>query len=166
MIFDGIIPHMLSTLPDILIGIVVVLVLSASMSTLASLVLTSSSTLTLDFLKDNVMKDMSEKKQVRTMQVLYCIIGSDRNGSAYIHRTADGNLLGSTCRSVPGTIHVWSLLERRDKSCCMGQLCGRCRDYGSESVLPLYCITDQCRSSCNGSRTDRSTGSECAYTKA
>lgn len=70
MIFDGIIPHMLSTLPDILIGIVVVLVLSASMSTLASLVLTSSSTLTLDFLKDNVMKDMSEKKQVRTMQVL------------------------------------------------------------------------------------------------
>ena len=70
MIFDGIIPHMLSTLPDILIGIVVVLVLSASMSTLASLVLTSSSTLTLDFLKDNVMKDMSEKKQVRTMQVM------------------------------------------------------------------------------------------------
>ena len=61
---------MLSSLPDILIGIVVVLVLSASMSTLASLVLTSSSTLTLDFLKDNVMKDMSEKKQVRTMQVL------------------------------------------------------------------------------------------------
>ncbi len=70
MIYDGIIPYMLSTLPDILIGIVVVLVLSASMSTLASLVLTSSSTLTLDFLKDNVMKDMSEKKQVRTMQVL------------------------------------------------------------------------------------------------
>lgn len=70
MIYDGIIPYMLSTLPDILIGIVVVLVLSASMSTLASLVLTSSSTLTLDFLKGNVMKDMDEKKQVRTMQVL------------------------------------------------------------------------------------------------
>ncbi len=70
MVFDGIIPHMLSTLPDILIGIVVVLVLSASMSTLASLVLTSSSTLTLDFLKDNVLKDMSEKKQVRVMQAL------------------------------------------------------------------------------------------------
>ena len=70
VIYDSIVPHMLSTLPDILIGIVVVLVLSASMSTLASLVLTSSSTLTLDFLKDNIMKDMSEKKQVRTMQVL------------------------------------------------------------------------------------------------
>ena len=70
VIFDGIVPFMLSTLPDILIGVVVVLVLSASMSTLASLVLTSSSTLTLDLLKDNVMKDMDEKKQVRTMQVL------------------------------------------------------------------------------------------------
>ena len=32
--------------------------------------LTSSSTLTLDLLKDNVMKDMDEKRQVRTMQVL------------------------------------------------------------------------------------------------
>ncbi|BDF33808.1 sodium:solute symporter [Lachnospiraceae bacterium] len=70
VVFDSIVPYMLSTLPDILIGVVVVLVLSASMSTLASLVLTSSSTLTLDFLKDNVMKNMSERKQVRTMQVL------------------------------------------------------------------------------------------------
>lgn len=70
VVFDSIIPHMLSLLPDILIGVVVVLVLSASMSTLASLVLTSSSTLTLDFLKGLIMKDMSEKKQVRTMQVL------------------------------------------------------------------------------------------------
>lgn len=70
MAFDGIVPYMLSTLPDILIGVVVVLVLSASMSTLASLVLTSSSTLTLDFLKDNVIKDMSEKKQVKVMQAL------------------------------------------------------------------------------------------------
>lgn len=70
VVFDSIIPHMLSTLPDILIGVVVVLVLSASMSTLASLVLTSSSTLTLDCLKDNVIKNMSEKKQIITMQLL------------------------------------------------------------------------------------------------
>lgn len=70
IVFDSIIPHMLSSLPDILIGIVVVLVLSASMSTLSSLVLTSSSTLTLDFLKGNIIKKMSEKKQVVTMQIL------------------------------------------------------------------------------------------------
>lgn len=70
VVFDSIIPFMLSTLPDILIGVVVVLVLSASMSTLSSLVLTSSSTMTLDLLKDRVMKNMSEKKQVLTMQIL------------------------------------------------------------------------------------------------
>ncbi len=70
VVYDSIIPFMLSKLPDILIGIVVVLVLSASMSTLSSLVLTSSSTLTLDCLKDNIIKKMDEKKQVRTMQVL------------------------------------------------------------------------------------------------
>jgi SSS family solute:Na+ symporter len=70
VMYDSIVPYMLSTIPDILIGVVIVLVLSASMSTLSSLVLTSSSTLTLDFLKDNFIKDMDEKKQVRTMQVL------------------------------------------------------------------------------------------------
>ncbi len=68
--FDAIVPHMLSSLPDVLIGIVVVLVLSASMSTLASLVMTSSSTLTLDFIKGNLVKNMSEKKQILTMRIL------------------------------------------------------------------------------------------------
>ncbi|MGI6095474.1 MAG: sodium:solute symporter family protein [Lachnospiraceae bacterium] len=70
IIYDAIIPSMLSTLPDILIGIVIVLVLSASMSTLSSLVLTSSSTLTLDLIKDNVIKDMDEKKQLLCMRVM------------------------------------------------------------------------------------------------
>ena len=68
--FDAIVPHILSSLPDVLIGIVVVLVLSASMSTLASLVMTSSSTLTLDFIKGNLVKQMSEKKQLLTMRIL------------------------------------------------------------------------------------------------
>ena len=68
--FDTIVPTMLSTLPDLLIGIVVVLVFSASMSTLSSLVLTSSSTLTLDLIKPVMKKDMKEKTQLRLMQVL------------------------------------------------------------------------------------------------
>ncbi|MBR5262593.1 MAG: sodium/solute symporter [Clostridia bacterium] len=71
--FDSIIPTMLSGLPTILIAIVVILVLSASMSTLSSLVLTSSSTLTLDFLKGNVKKDMSEKQQLLIMRVLIVV---------------------------------------------------------------------------------------------
>ena len=73
IVYDSIVPQMLSTLPDILIGIVVVLVLSASMSTLSSLVLTSSSTLTLDMLKITCMKKTDEKKTVFVMRVFIVI---------------------------------------------------------------------------------------------
>ena len=72
-IYDSVIPTMLSTLPDLLIGLVIVLVLSASMSTLSSLVLTSSSTLTIDLIKGNVVKDMSEKQQIVSMRVLLVV---------------------------------------------------------------------------------------------
>ena len=72
-IYDSIIPTMLSGLPDILLGIVVVLVLSASMSTLSSLVLASSSSLTLDLLKDNVIKSMSDRSQIVWMRGLIVV---------------------------------------------------------------------------------------------
>ncbi|OUQ76570.1 sodium:solute symporter [Flavonifractor sp. An100] len=71
--YDAIIPTMLSGLPDILLAVVVILVLSASMSTLSSLVLTSSSTLTLDLLKGHLIKDMDEKRQVFLMRCLIVV---------------------------------------------------------------------------------------------
>ena len=71
--YDSVIPTMLSGLPTILIAVVVILVLSASMSTLSSLVLASSSTLTLDFIKDNMIKNMDEKRQVRWMRSLVVV---------------------------------------------------------------------------------------------
>lgn len=71
--YDSIIPAMLSELPAILIAIVVILVLSASMSTLSSLVLTSSSTMTLDFLKGTFCKKMSEKGQLICIKVLVVV---------------------------------------------------------------------------------------------
>lgn len=72
--YDSIVPAILDTaVPEILFGIVVVLVLSASMSTLASLVLTSSSTLTIDMIKPFVKKGMSEKKQVLTMRIFIAV---------------------------------------------------------------------------------------------
>ena len=78
VIYDSIIPFMLSSLSDILIGIVIVLVLSASMSTLSSLVLTSSSTLTLDFLKDNIFKKLNEKRraisELRVLIVFFILL--------------------------------------------------------------------------------------------
>lgn len=71
--YDAIVPTMLSNLPTFLIAVVVILVLSASMSTLSSLVLASSSTLTLDFIKGNLIKDMDEKRQVRWMRGLVAV---------------------------------------------------------------------------------------------
>ena len=74
VLYDSIIPEMLKGLPDILMGVVIVLVLSASMSTLSSLVLTSSSTVTLDLVeqikpKANEDKKKKEKTQLITMRL-------------------------------------------------------------------------------------------------
>lgn len=67
--YDAIIPSMMGeALPELLYGVLIVLVLSASMSTLSSLVLTSSSTMTIDLIKP-FKKDMGEKKQVLFIRV-------------------------------------------------------------------------------------------------
>ena len=71
--FDAIIPQMLSTLPSVLIAVVIVLVLSASMSTLSSLVLTSSSTITLDFLEPLAKKKLSEKKKMLIIRIFIAV---------------------------------------------------------------------------------------------
>ena len=83
--FDSIVPSMLVTLPDVIIALVVLLVLSASMSTLASLVLTSSSTMTLDLIYrdkkalpgeveegsiDDMVSEKIERRKVVIMRVL------------------------------------------------------------------------------------------------
>lgn len=71
--FDAIIPSMLSTLPAIIIGIIIVLVLSASMSTLSSLVLTSSSTITLDFIAPLSKRPIKETTKVVIMRAFIAV---------------------------------------------------------------------------------------------
>lgn len=71
--YDSIIPTMLSGLSPLMIALVVILVLSASMSTLSSLVLASSSTLTIDFLRENVLKNAEDKTLVRVMRGLIVV---------------------------------------------------------------------------------------------
>ncbi|MCR5434087.1 MAG: sodium:solute symporter [Bacteroidaceae bacterium] len=83
--FDSIVPAMLVQLSPALIALVVLLVLSASMSTLASLVLTSSSTMTLDLIYrdkkslpgeveegsiDDIVAERIERRKVVVMRVL------------------------------------------------------------------------------------------------
>ncbi len=75
---DSIIPTMLSKMPGVIIAVVMVLVLSASMSTLSSLVLTSSSTLTLDVILPMRKKETKEKTQLIILRlfILFFIIVS------------------------------------------------------------------------------------------
>lgn len=70
--FDAIVPAMMEKLPSALFALIIVLVLSASMSTLSSLVLTSSSTLTIDLIKP-LKKNMTEKDEVRIMRIFIAV---------------------------------------------------------------------------------------------
>ena len=71
VLFDKVIPTMLQDLAPIVVALIIVLVLAASMSTLSSLVLTSSSTLTLDVVKPAAERKapMSDKRSVLVMRL-------------------------------------------------------------------------------------------------
>ncbi len=72
-VFDTMVPALIhQALPNVLIGLIVVLVLSASLSTLSSLVLTSSSTLTNDLIKPRV-KNFDDKKQMLTIRIFIAV---------------------------------------------------------------------------------------------
>lgn len=76
--YDAIIPALISDLNPIIIALVLVLVVAASMSTLASLVMSSSSTLTLDLIK-GVRKDMGHKSQmflIRFFIALFIVVSA------------------------------------------------------------------------------------------
>ena len=85
VIYDSIIPTILSGFSEVMIGLVIVLVFAASISTLSSLVMASASTLTLDFLKGHIIKKLNIKSDkndqlqvfiIRTLIVLFIIISS------------------------------------------------------------------------------------------
>ncbi|MDR2502507.1 MAG: sodium:solute symporter [Oscillospiraceae bacterium] len=68
--FDSVIPGMVAGFSDLLVGVVIVLVFAASISTLSSLVMASASTLTLDFLKGNFVKKMDDRRSLLTIRAL------------------------------------------------------------------------------------------------
>lgn len=71
--YDAVIPAMLSGFEPWLIGIAIVLVFAASISTLSSLVMNSASTFTLDFMKDRLIRNMDEKKQLFIIRCLIAV---------------------------------------------------------------------------------------------
>lgn len=72
---DYVVPNMLkvANLPNILLGIVLVLLMAASVSTLCSITLTASSTFSMDFVKSVLKPGMKEKKVTVLTKVL-CVV--------------------------------------------------------------------------------------------
>lgn len=72
---DYLIPNMLqlSQISDVLIGVILVLLIAASVSTLSSITITATSTLTMDFLAPVVMKTTDKVKEARTTKIL-CVV--------------------------------------------------------------------------------------------
>lgn len=72
--YDAVMPAMLnSALPTVMMGVLLVLILSASMSTLSSVVITSSSSISIDLVKGKVAPNMSDKDTVGLMRIL-CVV--------------------------------------------------------------------------------------------
>ena len=72
---DYIVPSMLkaANLPNVLLGIIIVLLLSASVSTLCSITLSASSTLTMDLVAVKVKKNMDDK-QKNALNKVFCVL--------------------------------------------------------------------------------------------
>lgn len=71
---DRLIPEMIcNNLPSAMLGLIIVLLFSASMSTLASLSLSSASTVTVDFVKGYVKKSMPDSNMQILLRVL-CLV--------------------------------------------------------------------------------------------
>ena len=72
--YDIMIPQILNgVLPEFLLGVVLVLVLAASVSTLSSITLTSCSTFSMDLIAASMKKDM-DKKQTLLLTRILCLI--------------------------------------------------------------------------------------------
>ena len=178
--YDSIIPTMLEGLPNIVIAIVVILVLSASMSTLSSLVLTSSSTLTLDSVREEkALRKEPDDHHPRPHRVLHRHLRRDRHRAAHLlrhlYRAADGRIVGCACRGIPRALPLQSLQQEDHQSGGLGKLHLRCRtDDGKPHLHPhrrtasqrVPLLTDQRGSACDGRRTCRGAAGQPVHKEA
>ena len=120
-VYDSIVPTMLQNLPDILIGVVIILVLSASMSTLSSLcarvLLNAYARL---FRRDLYAPFKREKAfacHPRPDRCVHRHLGRHRHRAAqflhHLYRADDGHFLGRACWRIPRPVPVRPVLETR-----------------------------------------------------
>ena len=122
--YDRLVPSMLENLGPIIIGIVLVLVLSASMSTLSSLVLTSGSTVTLDLIAPLRKKAMTEKAKmtyIRLLIVCFVLLSAliaiyQVNAKSGSSVTFIANLMGVSWGALAGSFigpFLWGLYSKK-----------------------------------------------------
>lgn len=72
---DYLVPNMLKMagISEVLVGIILVLLIAASVSTLASVTITASSTLTMDFIKAKLAKNMDAEKSGKVTRIVCAI---------------------------------------------------------------------------------------------
>ncbi len=126
-VFDSMVPALLdSALPDMLIGLVVVLVLSASLSTLSSLVLTSSSTLTNDLIKPRV-KNFTDKNQMTVMRIMIAVFLFISVFIACNKNTSISTLMSYSWGALSGSFlgpFMWGLFSKKTtKAACITSFC-------------------------------------------
>lgn len=148
--YDAIIPAMVAGLPDLLIGFIVILVLSASMSTLSALVLTSSSTLTLDLIKPRFDKDMDDKIQIRWIRALIVVFVAISAAIAiYQYKssvTFIAQLMGISWGTLAGAFlgpMVWSLYWKKTSSasvwfCFIFSVVFMCSVSFAPQIFPVF----------------------------
>lgn len=115
--FDAIIPVMLNiALPDVMMGILLVLILSASMSTLSSVVMTSSSSLTIDLVKGYFAPNMSERDTLGLMRILCVVFVALSFTIAAFKPKEIITLMSFSWGTVAGTFigpYVWGLYSKK-----------------------------------------------------
>ena len=126
-VYDTMVPALIhQALPNILIGLVVVLVLSASLSTLSSLVLTSSSTLTNDLIKPRAKK-FTDKDQMKYMRIFIAvfliisvIIACNKNASI---STLMSYSWGALSGAFLGPFLYGLFMKKASKAACWASFC-------------------------------------------
>lgn len=118
--YDSIIPTMFADFSPLLISLVIVLVLAASMSTLSSLVLTSSSTLTLDLIDECAKKKLDEKRQlvvIRALILFFIVVSTAIAVIQYKYNIAFiAQLMGLSWGAMAGAFlgpYLWGLYSKR-----------------------------------------------------
>ncbi len=128
--FDAVMPAMLNlALPPVMMGILLVLILSASMSTLSSVVMTSSSSIAIDLVKGKCAPNMSDKETVGLMRILCIIFVGLSFAIAAFKPKEIITLMSFSWGTLAGTFlgpYVWGLYSKKTTriGAWAGMICG------------------------------------------